>query len=65
MSEQFSERQSQQQQDGRPDPETLLKRYNLRDKEGTSDTTSSSASFKKKEEGKRGRLRVYLGSVAG
>ncbi len=59
MSEQFSERQKQQ--DGRPDPETLLKRYNLRDK----DIYDTAPSPVKKEEGKRGRLRVYLGSVAG
>jgi two-component system sensor histidine kinase KdpD len=58
MSEQFSER------DGRPDPETLLRRYNLRDKD-IYDTATSSPSAQEKEEGKRGRLRVYLGSVAG
>ena len=59
MSEQFSERQ-----DGRPDPETLLRRYNLRDKD-IYDTAPSSTPTREKEEGKRGRLRVYLGSVAG
>ncbi len=72
MSEYFSERQ-QRQQDGRPDPEMLLRRYNLRNTD-TSDSADSansansadsvsSPSLKKEET--RGHLRVYLGSVAG
>jgi len=65
MSKQFPE--PQKAQDGRPDPEALLKRYNLRDKDlyTTTPATPSSPSVEEKEEGKRGRLRVYLGSVAG
>ena len=60
MSEQFSNRQQPKQQDGRPDPEALLRRYNLRD----TDTSDSASSSSTKEE-TRGHLRVYLGSVAG
>ena len=64
MSEQFSERQ--QQQDGRPDPEALLRRYHLHDTDtGDTPSSSSDSDFEVRREGERGRLRVYLGSVAG
>jgi len=54
----------QKTQDGRPDPEALLRRYGLRDKDLTA-STSSSTPVAGEEEEKRGRLRVYLGAVAG
>lgn len=50
--------------DDRPDPEAILKRYSLRDKDLYAVALSSTPDAGK-EEGKRGRLRVYLGSVAG
>lgn len=50
-------------EDGRPDPETLLARYNLRDKDLA--TTVTPASHDEEEQQQRGTLRIYLGSVAG
>lgn len=55
--------QHQKTQDGRPDPEALLTRYGLRDED--LHTIASSTPDEDREEGKRGRLRIYLGSVAG
>ena len=55
--------QQQKTQDGRPDPEALLKRYGLRDEDLY--MVASSTPVESKEEGKRGSLRIYLGSVAG
>ncbi len=55
-------------EEGRPDPEALLKRYNLQD---TSDEDEDEEDNLISEPGtnthhhRRGRLRVYLGSVAG
>ncbi len=49
--------------DGRPDPEALLKRYNLRDTDLY--TATPSEPVESEQEGKHGRLRIYLGSVAG
>ncbi len=57
--------------DGRPDPETLLKRYNLRDKDGQADVAAPSTSESEDEDDRQhdtsagGRLRVYLGAAAG
>ncbi|MBO0784296.1 MAG: sensor histidine kinase KdpD, partial [Ktedonobacteraceae bacterium] len=54
--------EKQQRDDGRPDPEVLLDRYQLRDEDvGTQTSTSSSADAP----ARRGRLRVYLGAAAG
>ncbi|GAC1400524.1 MAG: hypothetical protein NVSMB49_13000 [Ktedonobacteraceae bacterium] len=64
MSDLFPEQHYRRTQDERPDPETLLKRYSLRDKD-LYITAPSSPPTEGKEEGKRGQLRVYLGSVAG
>ncbi len=61
MGSQFSEHA--QREDGRPDPETLLKRYNLSDKD--MEAAASMSSVDSQATKKRGRLRVYLGSVAG
>ena len=55
-------------EEGRPDPEALLKRYNLQD---TSDEDEDEEDNPTSEVGihvhqhRRGRLRVYLGAVAG
>lgn len=61
----------QQREEGRPDPEELLRRYSLRDSDlkispATLPTVGDQAASE--TEGypsKRGRLRVYLGAVAG
>ncbi len=50
-------------EEGRPDPETLLKRYNFREDE--EDENPIVASGTNDYHRRRGRLRVYLGSVAG
>jgi two-component system, OmpR family, sensor histidine kinase KdpD len=57
-----------QREEGRPDPEELLRRYSLRDSDlgaplptETAQGSPSADSHKRK----RGRLRVYLGAVAG
>jgi two-component system sensor histidine kinase KdpD len=58
-------------EEGRPDPEELLKRYSLRDSDlgaPPSAITDSGEQTDQQNEGyphRRGRLRVYLGSVAG
>src|SRR5260370_29606410 len=57
-----------QRDDGRPDPDALLKRYNLRDSDvdaEASSSTESSGAGHKNQSLRRGRLRVYLGAVAG
>ncbi len=60
--------------DGRPDPESLLERYKLRDTDsdvqeaaGTADATAPALTPAPGEhqQRRRGRLRVYLGAVAG
>jgi two-component system sensor histidine kinase KdpD len=57
-----------QREEGRPDPEELLRRYSLRDSDlGTplpTETAQGSPSADSHKR-KRGRLRVYLGAVAG
>lgn len=66
MSSQFSEKR--ERDDGRPDPEALLKRYGLRDSdmEATSSTPSGDvADVPEQARRQRGRLRVYLGAAAG
>jgi two-component system sensor histidine kinase KdpD len=54
-------------EEGRPDPEELLARYHLHDdeqeEEGSAPETSASRAESRKR--RRGRLRVYLGAVAG
>lgn len=64
MGDQSSDRK--RHEDERPDPEVLLTRYNLRDK-STPDASDTSmlAADSSHEQRRRGRLRVYLGSVAG
>ncbi len=58
------------QEDGRPDPEALLKRYRMADQdleidgESASSPSTTSSDTAKREDG-RGRLRVYLGAAAG
>jgi two-component system sensor histidine kinase KdpD len=65
MDAQFPEKR---RQDGRPDPEALLKRYRLRDSDladvGTSATTPANNDMQSPAP-ERGRLRIYLGSAAG
>ncbi|HLZ57970.1 MAG TPA: universal stress protein [Ktedonosporobacter sp.] len=50
--------------DGRPDPEALLKRYNLRDSDVEAPASTSEIGDVQPAQ-KRGRLRVYLGAAAG
>lgn len=50
-------------EEGRPDPEDLLNRYHLHDHD--LDPTSADESVQPRSEPERGRLRVYLGAVAG
>jgi two-component system sensor histidine kinase KdpD len=73
MSEQSPEEQ-QQREEGRPDPEELLRRYSLRDSDlevpisSVHLTPRAGEGTSTQSEGyphRRGRLRVYLGSVAG
>jgi two-component system, OmpR family, sensor histidine kinase KdpD len=57
-----------QRDDGRPDPDALLKRYNLRDCDLDAEAPSSTepaAADHENQPHRRGRLRVYLGAVAG
>src|SRR3989440_8228975 len=74
MSEQSPDKQQQQREEGRPDPDELLRRYGLRDSDlevSTSpvhltpraggQTSTQSGAYPHR----RGRLRVYLGSAAG
>ena len=74
MSEQSSDKQQQQREEGRPDPEELLLRYSLRDSD--LEVPTSSVHLTPRTGGqastqtgaypnRRGRLRVYLGSAAG
>lgn len=62
MSSQSSDKK--RREDGRPDPEALLKRYGLREGDEEDDDPSSSLSGEHKKS-RRGRLRVYLGAAAG
>ena len=56
-------------EEGRPDPETLLTRYHLRDEPDDDDDetreNSSASSESDRYHPRRGRLRVYLAAVAG
>src|SRR5205823_4244494 len=70
MAEQVPD-QPRQREEGRPDPEELLKRYSLRDSdlEAPPATTPAAGEQTSSQTGgyphKRGRLRVYLASAAG
>src|SRR5690349_10147338 len=55
----------QQRQEGRPDPEELLKRYGLRDSDLAASTSTTPAGTDNQQQKRRGRLRVYLGAAAG
>ncbi|HEY4389688.1 MAG TPA: universal stress protein [Ktedonobacteraceae bacterium] len=65
----MSEHSTNREEEGRPDPEELLRRYNLRDSDMqyvTPDQEEDDDSRPAhKRPGERGHLRVYLGSVAG
>ena len=74
MKEQPPDKQQHQREEGRPDPEELLRRYSLRDSDLEApplttpatpgvggQTTAQTGGYPHR----RGRLRVYLGSVAG
>lgn len=63
MSQQSPDKQ--QREEGRPDPEELLKRYNLRDSDQVISVTATPAAGKGNQQKRRGRLRVYLGAAAG
>src|SRR6266446_5515468 len=63
MSQQSPDKQ--QREEGPPDPEELLKRYNLRDSDLVTSATATPAAGKGSQQKKRGRLRVYLGAAAG
>src|SRR6266566_3983361 len=70
MAKQLSD-EPRQREEGRPDPEELLKRYSLRDSDlGTPPATTPAAGEQTSPQTggyphKRGRLRVYLASAAG
>ncbi len=69
MADQSPDRQ--QREEGRPDPEELLRRYGLRDRDlGVPPSTTPAAGEQTAPQSggyphRRGRLRVYLGAVAG
>jgi two-component system sensor histidine kinase KdpD len=74
MSEQPPDKQQHQREEGRPDPEELLRRYSLRDSDlevpaSPVHLTPRAGEQTAPQTGgyphRRGRLRVYLGSVAG
>ena len=71
MNEQPSNEEQREHEEGRPDPEELLRRYSLRDSDLEAPPSAIPASGEQtspQTEGyphRRGRLRVYLGSVAG
>ena len=71
MAEHPPDDQTREREEGRPDPEELLRRYSLRDSDleaPPSATPASGEQTAQQTEGyphRRGRLRVYLGSVAG
>jgi two-component system, OmpR family, sensor histidine kinase KdpD len=56
--------EKQQRDDGRPEPEALLERYRLRDSDAQAVVSTASAG-RENQPSRRGRLRVYLGAVAG
>jgi two-component system sensor histidine kinase KdpD len=53
------------QDDGRPDPEALLTRYGLREQNSAEEVPAERKPLTGPNEHGRGRLRVYLGAVAG
>ncbi len=60
--------QDKQREDGRPDPEALLMRYGLRDsdmEDSSPEEASEESSQADRHPHRRGRLRIYLASVAG
>jgi two-component system, OmpR family, sensor histidine kinase KdpD len=74
MKEQPPDKQQHQREEGRPDPEELLRRYSLRDSDLEAPPLTTPATPEAGERPspptggyphRRGRLRVYLGSVAG
>src|SRR5437764_10539860 len=74
MNEQPPDKQQHQREEGRPDPEELLRRYGLRDSDLEASTspvhlTPRAGGQTSTQTGeyphRRGRLRVYLGSAAG
>src|SRR5258708_2747937 len=78
MQEQPPDEKQRKHEAGRPDPEELLRRYSLRDRDltATPPRTAPPGSYQEEDEDtpvpapgryphRRGRLRVYLGSVAG
>ena len=71
MAEHPPDDQTREREEGRPNPEELLRRYSLRDSDleaPPSATPASGEQTAQQTEGyphRRGRLRVYLGSVAG
>src|SRR5947209_5634626 len=54
-----------QRDEGRTNPEELLKRYNLRDSDLEPAVSSSPSVGQDSHTRRQGRLRVYLGAVAG
>ena len=71
MAEHPPDDQTREREEGRPNPEELLRRYSLRDSDLEAPPSATPASGEQtfpQTEGyphRRGRLRVYLGSVAG
>src|SRR5260370_16272115 len=63
MSQQSPDKQ--QREEGRPDPEELLKRYKLGDRDQVNSVTGTPGAGKGNQQKRRGRLRVYLGAAAG
>jgi len=76
MKEQMPDNEERTREEGRPDPEELLRRYGLRDRDLTAPAPPHVEPASEQEPGassqtavsyvgRRGRLRVYLGSAAG
>lgn len=76
MQEQTPDEEQRKREEGRPDPEELLRRYSLRDSDLATAPPLKQPARSEQEQGetpakpvhyprRRGRLRVYLGSAAG
>jgi two-component system sensor histidine kinase KdpD len=76
MKEQTPDNEEREREEGRPDPEELLRRYGLRDRDLAAPAPPQVQPASEQEPGissrtnapypgRRGRLRVYLGSAAG
>ncbi len=65
MSQQPPEEPTRAEREGRPDPEALLKRYQLYDQPIAQEKSSADREQDQSAEYRRGRLRVYLGAAAG